>query len=456
MIRPEIMRMVLQETSIRLKIKIMLQAGYTYDTIQATLGCSPKTISAVKKLLDSNEMVLPLKTGPKIKINDEVKNIVLAENFANPSLNLRSLSFQLKETQSIEISKSSIDNILLSNHCWYGPMIQEPKITEEQKIMRMNFAYSILTDQISSEIIGFSDESRFELDAHHPGVWHHLRKYNPLCVINKSKYSPSLMIWGMVGKNFKSDLIFVEKSMNQEFYQQNIINSNIIPSAINTIGEDFIFQQDGATSHTTDLSIASIRRISRIMLIWPPNSPDMNIIEMIWAIIKFRVDQAKPQNIGELKAVINDVWNKLDMKTINGLVDDFPRRCLLVLKNKGENIQKFISGGKLNPITTEEIQSTISDLISEGIILKKIENIIGEKISEADYQKVVQNYHKKKRKTDRPIVKWTKEKDQIVLLCFENYGKNFDIMKSKFTENVTIGALKNRLYYLLRKKKNND
>ncbi|KAK8894488.1 hypothetical protein M9Y10_022922 [Tritrichomonas musculus] len=92
MIRPEIMRMVLQETSIRLKIKIMLQAGYTYDTIQATLGCSPKTISAVKKLLDSNEMVLPLKTGPKIKINDEVKNIVLAENFANPSLNLRSLS----------------------------------------------------------------------------------------------------------------------------------------------------------------------------------------------------------------------------------------------------------------------------------------------------------------------------------------------------------------------------
>ena len=58
MIRPEIMRMVLQETSIRPKIKIMLQAGYTYDTIQATLGCSPKTISAVKKLLDSNEMVL--------------------------------------------------------------------------------------------------------------------------------------------------------------------------------------------------------------------------------------------------------------------------------------------------------------------------------------------------------------------------------------------------------------
>lgn len=49
-------------------------------------------------------------------------------------------------------------------------MIQEPKITEEQKIMRMNFAYSILTDQISSEIIGFSDESRFELDAHHSGV----------------------------------------------------------------------------------------------------------------------------------------------------------------------------------------------------------------------------------------------------------------------------------------------
>ena len=318
-IRPELMQKVLQEKSVRQRIKILLDEGYSYEIIQTALKCSSKTISLVNKMIKSDELIVPVKPGPKIKITKDIQNVILSENFSNPSMNLRSLSFHLKETQNINVSKSSIDTVLLNNHCWYGPMIQEPNLTEEQKRLRMNFAYSLLTDQINPEKIGFSDESRFELDAHHPGVWHHLKKYNPLCVIKRSKYSPALMIWGMVAKNFKSDLIFVEKSMNQDFYQEKIIESDIIPSAVREIGDDFIFQQDGATSHTTVLSIAKIRKITRIMLIWPPNSPDLNIIEMIWSIIKFRVDQVQPKNIEELRAVIADVWENLQYSTINGL-----------------------------------------------------------------------------------------------------------------------------------------
>lgn len=445
MISPEVMRLVMQEKSQRCKIKIMLQARYTYDVIQTALKCSPQTISSVKKLIEKDELVLPLKPGPKVKINEEVKSIILNENFSNPSMNLRSLSFHLKK-QNINASKTSIDSVLLSNRYWYGPMIQEPFLTEEQKQTRMNFAYSVLVDQINPEFIGFSDESTFKLDAQHPGVWHHYKKYNPLCVKQKSKYSPSLMIWGMVGKNFKSKLVFVEKTMNQKYYKDNIINTDIIPDAINSIGENFIFQQDGATSHTTPLNIASIRKISRIMLIWPANSPDFNIIEMIWAIIKRRIDQVMPKNIDELKSVILEVWENLDMETINGLIDDFPRRCLLALKNKGENIQKFISGGKLDPVTDEEIQEVINQLQADGITLKKIENIIGEKISEEEFQRIELSL--KKRKTNRPIVKWTKEKDKILTLLFEMYGRDYEKIKSKFTEDVTIGALKNRIYNL--------
>ena len=188
------------------------------------------------------------------------------------------------------------------------------------------------------------------------------------------------------------------------------------------------------------------------MLIWPPNSPDFNIIEMIWSIIKFRVDQVQPKNIEELRAVIADVWENLQYSTINGLIDDFPRRCLLVLQNKGENIQKFISGGKLNPVSQDEIRNVIHELIADETILIKMDNIIAEKITEEEYQKIVQK-NKKRRKTDRPIVRWSKEKDQIILLCYENYGKNYELIQKKFTEDVTIGALKNRLYHLLRNKK---
>ena len=87
-------------------------------------------------------------------------------------------------------------------------------------------------------------------------------------------------------------------------------------------------------------------------------------------------------------------------------------------------------------------------LIADGTILIKIKSIIAEKITDEECQDIVQNY-KKRRNPDHPYVKWTKEKDQIILLCYEKY----ELIKERFTEDVTIGAIKNRLYQLLRKKK---
>ena len=130
-------------------------------------------------------------------------------------------------------------------------MIQEPNLTPEQKVNRMNFAYSVLLNQINSEIIGFSDESRFELDVHHVGCWHHKKRYNPLWVQHKEKYSPSLMIYEMFAKNFKSEIVFVENSMNQQFYKEKVINSNIVTTTFEKVGDQFISQQDGASCYTT-------------------------------------------------------------------------------------------------------------------------------------------------------------------------------------------------------------
>ena len=143
-------------------------------------------------------------------------------------------------------------------------MLPEPKLTEEQKIDRMNFAFTVLTEKLNPNLVGFSDESRFQLDSNRRGVWHHFNRYNPRCIIKKSKYSPSLMIWGMIAKDFKSDLFFMEKSITKEYYKEIIIDSDVITKAMEVIGEDFIFNQDGATSHTRSLAVNAIRKHSSI------------------------------------------------------------------------------------------------------------------------------------------------------------------------------------------------
>jgi transposase len=40
---------------------------------------------------------------------------------------------------------------------------------------------------------------------------------------------------------------------------------------------------------------------------WPPNSPDLNPIEMIWAIMKPRVKKLVPQTKAELEEIIAKV-----------------------------------------------------------------------------------------------------------------------------------------------------
>ena len=109
----------------------------------------------------------------------------------------------------------------------------------------------------------------------------------------------------------------------------------------------------------------------------------------------------------------------------------------MALKNKGENIQKFISGGKLDPVTDEEIQEVINQLQADGITLKKIENIIGEKISKEEFQRIELSLNK--RKTNRPIVKWTKEKDKIIHFfskCMEEIMKKSNQSSQKMSQLV--------------------
>ena len=117
-IAPEDLEQIAQCNSTRLKIKILLLKGYSYITIQDFLHCAPKTISAVKRLIEQDEFIFDVKRGPKTKITPDIKEIVLNENFLHPDMALRNLSSLIKDEHNINISKSSIDKVLTTNHCW--------------------------------------------------------------------------------------------------------------------------------------------------------------------------------------------------------------------------------------------------------------------------------------------------------------------------------------------------
>ena len=148
------------------------------------------------------------------------------------------------------------------------------------------------------------------------------------------------MIWAAVGYNFKSKIVFVEGKINGDFYYDHIIcGSDFINDADKAFGGNvWILQQDNAPPHKRRDVIEGIENLDIKLLDWPPCSPDLNIIEVIWAIIKRRIEAENPNDISELKILIQRVWDELTFQTINALIDDMPRRLIDVIKNNGFTI----------------------------------------------------------------------------------------------------------------------
>ena len=99
-------------------------------------------------------------------------------------------------------------------------------------------------------------------------------------------------------------------------------------------------QQDNARPHIKKYILDAMASL-RIQILpgWPPYSPDLNIIETIWAIMKRRIDQQRPQSIDELKQTILNVRENVSYNTINALVAEMPRRLIQVIAMNGMTIQ---------------------------------------------------------------------------------------------------------------------
>ncbi len=65
---------------------------------------------------------------------------------------------------------------------------------------------------------------------------------------------------------------------------------------------------------------------------WPSLSPDLNPIEHLWGIIKWKVEERKVSNIHQLCDVIMEEWKRTPVSTCEALVNSMAKRVKAVLK----------------------------------------------------------------------------------------------------------------------------
>ena len=244
----------------------------------------------------------------------------------------------------------------------------------DQIVSRYDFALNMLNHYSNIlEKIVFSDESKFSDCPDNCMLWREPDDYSERTTASYLKREVSTMAWGAIAIDYKSKLYFYKGSVNQESYQKCLDDTEILTQVKE---RGLIFQQDGASAHSTDGIINYITSKCRLLFGWPSNSPDLSPIEMIWAHMKSRLSHLpRAKTVAMLQKQLTEIWDAIPMETINKLVRSFKNRLLMCIQASGKTISHFISGGKTEvPMNLREDPPTIltKEQVKEIYILAKM------------------------------------------------------------------------------------
>lgn len=291
---------------------------------------------SVQNIIKKQDLFQNVENRPKCgrsKIfTDREQRLLCRTSLSNPFLTAPKLQLQLGKG-----SVTTVRRILKKNGLFGRVAANVPFLNKIQTRKRLNWAtnYGAWTQFQWNNVI-FSDESSIQLK---PTLRVHVRRMNSyrhkkIYTLKTVKHGgKSLMVWGAIKANGERILIRFLKNADSVEYQR-VLNEGLL----SFLDNKSIFQQDGAPCHRSKstqmyLSENGICYIDD----WPPQSPDLNIIENMWSELKKNVYNHHSRNIDELWNNCLIEWNKIPTKYVKKLYFSLPSRMLCIRQNNGGN-----------------------------------------------------------------------------------------------------------------------
>lgn len=243
----------------------------------------------------------------------------------------------LRET-GLNVCRRTILNVIHeSEFMKYESMERKPRLTESHKLARLDFARNQMTWDNEWISVIFSDEKKFNLDGPDgaKSYWHDLRKEK--AIFSKRNFGGgSLMVWGAFCFNGVLPLAKISCKMNSSDYQE-ILSENLLPIASTLAGENWIFQHDNASIHSSNATKSFLSSNNIKVLTWPSCSPDLNPIENLWGLIVRQVYKNFKQynSINELWNAVQDAWYEIEPEYLQNLINSMKNRIFEVINVNG-------------------------------------------------------------------------------------------------------------------------
>ena len=321
------------------KLKVAFEAGRgrTYREIEENTGISKSSVGRIISLMKNDH----IETG-KIDMISPLRYHFVAMHLLDNPFNTYGDISRLSNEFEFKMSISTVSRI--ARAMGFKARYQQPKekLTEAQKRYRIEFATNIKKTFYFMLPWCFSDESMLCLEPYRKKIRIIPSVQCEEQFFEKQGYPIKVMVWGCIAKNFKSELLKIEGKLDANSYQKLLADNKIIEKLDKRFGKfGYIFQEDGASPHRAKSTRAFLKNQVVSLpaeLHWPSSSPDLNVIEICWAMVKSHIDATSISSAQDLYHAAVQAWNAIPQESINSLIDSFDTRLTTCIKIGGNSL----------------------------------------------------------------------------------------------------------------------
>ncbi|XP_018375528.1 PREDICTED: uncharacterized protein LOC108769183 [Trachymyrmex cornetzi] len=318
------------------------------------------TEGAIRKLVRKvreKGMLVDDRSGPRARTVRTPENIeAVAQSVRqNPTTSTR------RRSQQLSISRTSLRRIL---HKDLGLFAYKIQMTQELKAndhpLRYQFAVWAI-DQLNNDVdfgrkIIFSDEAHFHLGGYvnkqNCRIW---GSEQPHTIVERPMHPPRVTVWcgfwsgGIIGPFFFENDAGNAVTVNGERYRAML--TNFLWPQIDTMNvDDLWFQQDGATCHTSRLTIDLLRTKFNNRIIsrsgdvnWPARSCDLTPLDFfLWGAVKDRCYADNPETIPALKNNITTVLSEIGAEVVQNVINNWGDRMAYCKASRGSHMNEIV------------------------------------------------------------------------------------------------------------------